>query len=42
MTEERVTPLDLPVRTIVKLMKGLGKGAAEALPGPRSFGNASA
>jgi uncharacterized membrane protein len=42
VTEDRVTPLGLPVKSVVKLMKGLGKGAAEALPDPRDLGNASA
>ena len=34
VTEDRVTPLDIPVKSAVDLMKRLGKGATGVLPNP--------
>jgi len=31
VTEDRISPLDLPVKTAVDLMKGLGKGSMDVL-----------
>jgi len=42
VTEDRVTPLDLTVKSAVNLMKRLGKGTTEALPNLKGFGDASA
>lgn len=41
VTEDRITPLDLTVKSTVNLMKRLGKGTTEALPNLKGLGNAS-
>lgn len=42
VTGDRVTPLDMTLKTAVNLMKRLGKGSIEALPNPQGLNNASA
>ena len=34
VTEDRITPLDLKVKSVVNLMKRLGKGSIDAFPNP--------
>lgn len=41
VTEDRVTPLDLTVKSAVELMRRLGKGSIEAMPGPHGFSKTS-
>ena len=40
VTEDRITPLDLTVKSTVNLMKRLGKGTTEALTNLKNLGNA--
>jgi len=42
VTKDRITPLDLTVKSTVNLMKRLGKGTTAALPNLKGLGNASA
>jgi uncharacterized membrane protein len=41
VTEDRITPLNLKVKSVVNLMKRLGKGSIDALPNPQVFSKAS-
>lgn len=41
VTEDRVTPLDLTVKSAVELMRRLGKGSTEAMPSPHGFSKTS-
>jgi uncharacterized membrane protein len=41
VTEDRITPLDLTVKSAAGIMKRLGKGSTEALPDPLSFNESS-
>ena len=41
VTEDRITPLDLTVKSATNLMKRLGKGSIDALSDPQGFSKAS-
>ena len=41
VTEDRVSPLKLPAKSVVNMMKRLGKGSSEALPNLKAFSDAS-
>jgi len=41
VTEDRITPLDLTVKSATNLMKRLGKGSIDALSNPQGFSKAS-
>jgi hypothetical protein len=41
VTEDRITPLDLKVKSVVNLMKRLGKGSTDAFSDPQGFSKAS-
>ena len=41
VTEDRVTPLDLTVKSQVELMRRHGMGSIEAMPGPHGFSRTS-
>ena len=42
VTEDRITPLDLTIKSAANLMKRLGKGSTDVLPNPLDFGETSA